>query len=39
MALIIAGQRGRVWRNIGDICITRRLVRRHSWTNDPLKTV
>jgi hypothetical protein len=35
MAMVIAGQRGRIWRNIGDIYIKRRLVRRHSWLMIP----
>jgi hypothetical protein len=35
MAIVVAGQRGCVWRNIGDIYIKRRLVWRHSWTMIP----
>ena len=35
VAMVISGQRGPVWRNIGDICIKRRFVRRHSWTKIP----
>jgi hypothetical protein len=39
MATIIASQHVRVWRNIGNIWLKRRFVRRHPWTADPLRAI